>query len=167
MTSDISTTPGADTGLQIRVEDADATTALGKRLAAALVPGDVLCLSGTLGAGKSHLARAIIRTLLDDPELPVPSPSYTLANIYDWHREDAEIWHVDLYRLGDDDDLGELGLDEDLCQHLLLVEWPERWGTQPGRRVELDLKITGDESRDIGVRAVGQRWDRVMAALSS
>jgi tRNA threonylcarbamoyladenosine biosynthesis protein TsaE len=103
--------------------DAAATDALGAELAAQLKPGDLLLLLGDLGAGKTALARAIIRTLSGDPELDVPSPTFALVQPYDSSR--GAILHADLYRLGDAREVDELGL-LDNPDAIVLVEWPER-----------------------------------------
>lgn len=103
--------------------DDDATQALGTRLAGTLQPGDVVLLHGDLGAGKSALARAIIRTLVGDPGHEVPSPSFALVQPY--QAGPTPILHADLYRLGDPRDADELGL-LDNADAIVLVEWPER-----------------------------------------
>ncbi len=94
----------------------------GQDLAAALHPGDLLALSGSLGAGKTTLARAIIRTLCCDASLEVPSPTFTLVQNYDAR---FPVVHADLYRLGSADELDELGFDENRDAGVTLVEWPE------------------------------------------
>jgi tRNA threonylcarbamoyladenosine biosynthesis protein TsaE len=106
--------------------DEAATEAAGRRLGAALAPGDCVLLEGPLGAGKSCLARAAIRAALGRPRLEVPSPSYTLVNVYEGPA--AEIWHADLYRLSDSSELVELGLEEAFETAICLVEWPDRLG---------------------------------------
>ena len=103
--------------------DPEATDALGAELAASLRPGDLVLLLGDLGAGKTALARAIIRTLMGDPELEVPSPTFALVQPYD--APNATILHADLYRLGDPREIDELGL-LDNPDAIVLVEWPER-----------------------------------------
>lgn len=104
--------------------DEGATARLGEDIAAALRPGDVVALSGDLGAGKTTLARGLIRALAGDPELDVPSPTFTLVQTYEGGRLPAA--HFDLYRLSDPDELDELGLDEALASGIALIEWPER-----------------------------------------
>lgn len=142
--------------------DPQATTALGQRLAPVLRAGDVLLLSGDLGAGKSALARAIIQARLMTPE-DVPSPSYTLVQSY--QAADTEIWHADLYRLGDPDECRELGLDMAFETALCLVEWPERLGDYvPRRYMLLQLSVEGD-GRSLHYRAVGSNWGAALAAI--
>jgi tRNA threonylcarbamoyladenosine biosynthesis protein TsaE len=105
------------------LHDESATEELGKALARRLGPGDVIALSGPLGVGKTALARAVIRALGHQGE--VPSPSFAIVQPYE--DLDPPIWHVDLYRIEDAGEMDELGLDS-LIQAALIVEWPERAG---------------------------------------
>ena len=106
-----------------QLPDDDATAELGARLARALRPGDLVLLGGDLGVGKTALARAVIRGLLDDPGLDVPSPSFALVQPYEGHGH--SILHADLYRLTSEREIDELGL-LDRADTIVLVEWPER-----------------------------------------
>ena len=106
-----------------QLADAMATDVLGADLAGQLQPGDLVLLLGDLGAGKTALARAIIRTLTGDAELDVPSPTFALVQPYDSPK--GAILHADLYRLGDSREIDELGL-RDNPDAIVLVEWPER-----------------------------------------
>lgn len=103
--------------------DEAATDALGERLAQRLRPGDVVTLSGPLGVGKTALARAVIRSLGHEDE--VPSPSFAIVQPYD--ETDPPVWHVDLYRIEQAGELDELGLDS-VSDAALLVEWPGHAG---------------------------------------
>ncbi|MEQ1902062.1 MAG: tRNA (adenosine(37)-N6)-threonylcarbamoyltransferase complex ATPase subunit type 1 TsaE [Devosia sp.] len=105
------------------LEDEPATIAAGKGIAAGLKPGDLVLLQGGLGAGKTTLARAIVRTLADDPLMEVPSPSFALVQPYE--TPNALILHADLYRLAHEGDISELGLF-DRPEAIVLIEWPER-----------------------------------------
>lgn len=109
--------------LALHLPDESATRRLGEDLILALVAGDVVLLSGDLGAGKSTLARAMIRTLAADPGLEVPSPTFTLVQIYGTQ---PPIAHFDLYRLGDASELAELGFEDAAESGIVLCEWPER-----------------------------------------
>jgi tRNA threonylcarbamoyladenosine biosynthesis protein TsaE len=103
--------------------DDAATAAFGARLAAILTPGDIVLLDGDLGAGKTALARAIIRSLCRDPDLDVPSPSFALVQPYEY--DGQAILHADLYRLAGESEIEELGLFDD-PEAIVLIEWPER-----------------------------------------
>ena len=107
----------------IFLPDDAATAALGAALAAELQPGDLVLLEGDLGAGKTALARAIIRHLADDPALDVPSPTFALVQPYETAK--GPVLHADLYRLGDAREVDELGLRDNPAA-IVLVEWAER-----------------------------------------
>lgn len=111
-------------------------------LAAVLVPllraGDVVCLQGDLGAGKTTLARALIRAATDDAT-EVPSPTFTLVQTYDDARP-VPIWHFDLYRLKQPDDVLETGWEEARATGAALVEWSDRLGSfLPRDRLDITL----------------------------
>lgn len=108
---------------RIFLADDAATATLGAQLAAELTPGALVLLSGGLGAGKTALARAIVRTLAGDPQMDVPSPSFALVQPYE--AKGAPLLHADLYRLRDPREIDELGLF-DRPDAIVLVEWPER-----------------------------------------
>lgn len=132
-----------------------------KRFAAAisraLTAGDVLCVTGPLGAGKSELCRAIIRERAGDPLLEVPSPSYTLVNVYD--DMNPPVWHADLYRIGDESELGEIGLQDAVGHSIVLVEWPDRWLDLPERRVDVTITPGTADYRQIAITPLGAGWE--------
>lgn len=103
-----------------------ATFGFGAELAALLRPGDVIALSGELGAGKTTLARGLLKALGLEDE--APSPSFAIVQPYEPPEVRVPVWHVDLYRLEDADEAGELGLEEAREDAVLLIEWPERLG---------------------------------------
>ena len=118
-----------------------ATQRLGAALAERLRPHDLVTLEGGLGAGKTTLARAILRAAADDPALIVPSPTFTLVEIYDTPK--GTFWHFDLYRLEAPEQVFELGWEEALAQGIVLVEWPDRLGPLM-RRPALAVTLTTD-----------------------
>jgi tRNA threonylcarbamoyladenosine biosynthesis protein TsaE len=122
-----------------------ATEALGATLAARLKPGDVVGLKGDLGAGKTTLARAIIRAASGDPELIVPSPTFTLVEVYETPR--GTFWHFDLYRLDSPDQIYELGWEEARAEGIVLMEWPQRLGPLLPKHLSVSLDVVGDGRR--------------------
>jgi tRNA threonylcarbamoyladenosine biosynthesis protein TsaE len=122
--------------------DEGATDRLGRVLARHLLAGDTVLLAGQIGAGKTHLARAMIRARMG-AATDVPSPSFTLVQTYG---EGAEaIWHADLYRLSHPDEVRELGLEDAFGRALCLIEWPDRMaGTLPQDALNIALRQAGD-----------------------
>lgn len=110
--------------MTIILEDAAAADAFGRRIGAMLRPGDVIGLSGPLGAGKTTLARGALAALGHEGE--VASPSFPIVIGYEPPAVRLSVWHVDLYRIEAPEELEELGLDEARTEAALLVEWPER-----------------------------------------
>ncbi len=126
------------------LEDADATNALGAALARTRPERGVIHLHGDLGAGKSTLARALLREL--GVTGAIRSPTYTLVERYPL-ATGGEAWHLDLYRIGDGAELEFLGLDSDEAT-LWLVEWPERGGGHlPAPDLLVDLEVAGTGRR--------------------
>ena len=141
-----------------------ATRQLGADLAIALAMGDLVTLTGEVGAGKSTLARALVRALADDEGLDVPSPTFTLAQIYDDGR--LPVVHCDFYRLSAPDEAHELGLEDALRDGVVLVEWPERGELPPSSiAIELHEAEDGDE-RVAFVEARGDAIARVERSLA-
>lgn len=136
--------------------DIGATRELAANIAEALRPGDVVLLAGPLGAGKTEIARAVLRHLTGDPALEAPSPSYTLVQSYDTKL--GPVYHFDLWRLEGPGGLVELGWDE-ARGGIVLVEWPDRLGSLvPDEALRIELEPIGDCSR----RAVLSGWpDRI------
>jgi tRNA threonylcarbamoyl adenosine modification protein YjeE len=127
--------------IELYLPDENASSILGEDLAAMLRPGDVLALHGDLGMGKTTLARAIIRGLHGDPDLDVPSPTFTLVQAY---QARFQIHHFDLYRLASPDEFEELGVHETIPDGVVLVEWPERAEDRlPGDAVTVVLSEHG------------------------
>lgn len=145
------------TTLNLDLADEAATRALGARLARYARPGDVILLFGTLGTGKSTLARAFVRALTSEDE-EVPSPTFTLVQAYE--AEPADIWHFDLYRLDKPEDSFELGMEDAFADGISLIEWPERLGSLiPRRRLEIALSAGENQTARRAVLTSHSQWD--------
>ena len=143
----------------MRLKDAAATEAFGRALADRLRLGDVVALFGTLGAGKTTLARGILEGLGHAGD--VASPTFPIVQAYDPPDTRLPVWHVDLYRIENVRELDELGLDEALENGVLLIEWPERlpalWPDSLGLRLAPDEG--GGRALTAQVPAAwGERW---------
>jgi tRNA threonylcarbamoyladenosine biosynthesis protein TsaE len=126
--------------------DEAATERLGGALAKRLRPRDVVALQGGLGVGKTTLARAILRAASADPGLIVPSPTFTLVEVYD--TPSGVFWHFDLYRLEQPEQVFELGWEEARADGIALVEWADRLGALlPRERLTVTLAIEGGGRR--------------------
>ena len=136
------------------------TQALGARLAAVLRPGDVVGLYGTLGAGKTTLARGILRGLGFEGD--VASPTFPIVLAYEPPDVRLPVWHVDLYRIEDEAEIEELGLDEAGSHAALLIEWPERLGAGVlTGALGLRIEAAGEGARALTAEvppAWGERW---------
>lgn len=143
--------------------DEAATARLGEDLAMSLRPGDVLALKGDLGAGKSSLARALIRAMTDDAGLDVPSPTFTLVQNYEAR---IPVHHFDLYRLSSASELDELGFDEALAQGAALVEWPEQAEAyMPKTSVLIEL-VHQNDGRLARLSGQGAAFERAARSLA-
>ena len=148
--------------MHLQLPASEATEALGRALASTRPAYAVVHLQGDLGAGKSTLARALLRAL--GVEGAIRSPTYTLVERYPI--PEGEAWHLDLYRIGDAGELDFLGLD-DAVATLWLVEWPERADAalpKADLRVELATQGIGREARLLAGTATGERWLGQLAA---
>ena len=127
----------------------------------------MVALNGDLGAGKTALARALIRAL-PGPEgsadEEVPSPTFTLVQIYE--RDPAPVWHFDLYRIEDPVEIEELGLTEALAEGITLIEWPQRLGRPlPAASLSVTLAFSGaEEAREVRLEG-GGNWPQRLAEM--
>jgi len=134
--------------------DEAATLAAGAALAGQLQAGDVVTMTGDLGAGKTTLVRGLLQALGHEGE--VPSPSFAIVQPYE--DIDPPVWHADLYRLNDPSELAELGLDS-LGDGILIVEWPERAGEGAWPdALRLSLEILGPSRRRLTAQ-VPAAWE--------
>ena len=141
----------AQATLSVALANETATAQLMADLALLIGPGDVITLTGDLGAGKTAAARALIRFLAGDENFEVPSPTFTLAQIYDL--PPYPLLHADLYRVNDSSELEELGLVPLPDGAVVLIEWPERAPSllPPDR---IDIALTHRPSLGLGARGV-------------
>ena len=146
---------------EIRGADEARVAALARMLAASLVPGQSLLLDGPVGAGKTHFARAFIQARQGPAAEEVPSPTFTLVQTYD-DPLGTEIWHADLYRLGDPGEIAELGLEEAMAGAICLIEWPDRLERLPEGAIWLRLSGRG-ETRDLRLSGGGAALARAVA----
>ena len=149
---------------QIHLTSADATAALATLMAKSLGAGDILLLAGDIGAGKTHFARALIQSLLEEPE-DVPSPTFTLVQTYETSTFD--IWHADLYRLSEPDEIVELGLLDAFEDALCLIEWPDRLAElTPENALGLSFELgSSEEVRELTVSWTNDRWLPIIESL--
>lgn len=145
-------------------DDESATARLAESLAALVQPGDVIALWGDLGAGKTAFARAFINQLTDNTE-EVPSPTFTLVQLYETRR--GIVYHFDLYRLEQPDDSLELGMEDAFADGICLIEWPDRLGPWLPRD-RLDVVIESGETEQARVfefKSSSPAWNERLAAL--
>ena len=150
----------------LTLQSPDETASLAQRIAPVLRPGDTILLSGGIGAGKTHFARALIQKRLAVPE-DVPSPTFTLVQTYETGT--GEIWHADLYRLDGPQSIDELGLAEAFDTAICLVEWPDRLGDLAPEQALFVAFESGpvDEARSLEFTWTDPRWtSRIEGILS-
>ncbi|NTJ43503.1 tRNA (adenosine(37)-N6)-threonylcarbamoyltransferase complex ATPase subunit type 1 TsaE [Agrobacterium larrymoorei] len=152
------------TPLSIFLADEAETTRLGEELALVVKPGNAIALVGDLGAGKSTLARALIRAIADHSELEVPSPTFTIVQSYALR---FPVAHLDLYRLSDVSELDELGIDEMLSDGVCLIEWPEMAADVLPKDSTIVLRLThrGD-GRLVTIEAPPRHMSRLQRVLA-
>jgi len=156
--------PRKNAVLRRPLPDEAATKALGADLAALVRIGDFIALHGDLGVGKTALARALIqaRLALYGREEEVPSPTFTLVQAYE--TPDLLLTHVDLYRIDRPEDATELGLADAQDEGVVLVEWPEKLGTLPADRLDIELVLMPEGGREARLTGHGD-WAVRLAEL--
>jgi tRNA threonylcarbamoyladenosine biosynthesis protein TsaE len=151
------------TSIVIHTEDADETIRFGEKLGAALKPGDVVALTGELGAGKTTITRGIARGV--GVEAEIHSPTFTLIHE---HPGRLPLYHIDLYRIEVEDATADLGLEEYLYGNgVTVIEWAERLiGVLPDNALLVRLTVADDEERDIKLSATAARWAEPLKDLA-
>ena len=142
------------------------TESLGTVLGKIAEPGDIITLAGTLGAGKTALAQFIGRGLGIDPSIYITSPTFSLLHEYQGR---IPLYHMDLYRLGSEEEIESLGFSEYFYGHgLTVIEWPERLGSlMPSERLHIELVISGETSRTAHLNTHGELWQKKVADIFS
>jgi tRNA threonylcarbamoyladenosine biosynthesis protein TsaE len=149
--------------LEVVSRSPDQTRRLGIRLGEALQAGDVICMQGDLGAGKTTFVQGIAKGWgsLDS----VSSPTFILVNMYR-RGDNARLFHMDAYRLDSTPEAEELDLDSMLSQGPLLIEWPERMnGLVPSERLWVHLDYIDEEGRGMKFHAAGSRYDELLELI--
>lgn len=142
--------------------DADSTARTATALGGHLHAGDIILLSGPVGGGKTHFARALIQSLVEEPE-DVPSPTFTLVQTYD--TQVGALWHADLYRISTDTEIDELGLTEAFDEAVCLIEWPDRLGPlTPASALSIDIAMV-DDGRRAHCTWTDPRWQTRLAEM--
>lgn len=137
--------------MEVLVKSEEETIQQARALVSELGSGDLIYLHGTLGMGKSVFARGLIRALCGDADMDVPSPTFTLVQVYDG--ESCPIYHFDLYRIEDEEEIFELGWEDALYEGITIVEWPERLGGYK-RQPSLDITLSKPENGDEHMRQI-------------
>ena len=156
----------ADAAVLLDLATESETSALAAEVAHAARAGDVIALRGELGSGKTSFARGFIRSLGSGDE-EVPSPTFTLVEVYEFPGGKPAVWHFDLYRLAKCEDVYELGFEEALGGAILLIEWPERLGTLlPRERLDLELSAGSSPGARRARLHGSAQWMRRLADLA-
>ena len=144
--------------------NSDETRRIGARLGASLRTGDVICLQGDLGAGKTTFVQGVAQGWgsMDS----VSSPTFVIVNEYR-RADQGRLFHMDAYRLDSALEAEQLDLDSMLADGALLIEWPERIdGLVPAERLWINLEHIGKEEREMKVKSIGKRYDELVKTIS-
>ncbi len=150
--------------MELHTESLKASARLGKQLGSLCEPGDVICLSGDLGAGKTTLAQAIAAGIGVGPQSYVSSPTFAIMHEYPGK---TTIYHMDFYRLGSSDDVLALGLDEYFyAEGVVLIEWCERAeDIIPESALNVTLTVVGEQSRNVALHSNDRGWENRLKRL--
>ncbi len=152
--------------ISIKLVDEQATMRLGAELATVVVSGDIIALDGSLGVGKTVLARSFIRTLCGEEE-EVPSPTFTLVQMYDTLKNDT-IWHFDMYRIKCPEEALELGIEDAFFDGISLIEWAENLGEYLSRKhLKLSLIMTDEKNSRTAEFIVPPEWEKRINKIQS
>lgn len=144
-------------GCTLSLPSLEETCAFGMALGALAEPGDIITLAGSLGAGKTTLTQAIGKGLEVPDSFYITSPSFSLLHEYPGR---IPLYHMDLYRLGGEEEIEELGFEDYLYgRGLTVIEWPERLGSlMPEERLDIELSFAGETARNAVLTAFGEKW---------
>ena len=145
---------------QLRIKNETETKVFAEEVAAFADVGDVICLFGGLGAGKTNFSRSFIRSLTK-PSQDVPSPTYTLVQSYEIqkHSNLIEVWHFDLYRISEEVEIIELGIEDACSDGIVLIEWPENaLRLLPERRLEIHFEFSQHHEERILTLRGSKQW---------
>lgn len=145
--------------LELILNDVNATKLFAKKLSLLSRPGDIITMSGELGSGKTELSRAFIRNLCGSEQI-VPSPTFTLVQIYDCNP--CKIWHFDFYRLDSVEEVFNLGI-EDAFRDIVLIEWPKNFFDESYKKLDLFFEIISkSEKRLLSIKYNSSWKDRFL-----
>lgn len=149
----------------VTVSDQKGTETLAGQLAALAKAGDVILMHGTLGMGKSAFCRAYIRALAGNPHEEVPSPTFTLVQIYEL--DPVPVWHFDLYRLSDPEEIHELDIEDAFADGVSLIEWPDRLEyLTPQDRLDIHIEPgLNPDARVFQLVPHGEDWEKRITNL--
>ncbi|MFZ5773929.1 MAG: tRNA (adenosine(37)-N6)-threonylcarbamoyltransferase complex ATPase subunit type 1 TsaE [Thermodesulfobacteriota bacterium] len=158
--------PPSPATLLLELPDPSATEALGRWLGEHAQAGDIITLAGDLGAGKTTLTQAIGKGLLVAEEYYITSPTFAIIHEYPGR---IPLYHLDLYRLADESEAEELGIEEYLYgEGLCVIEWPDRLGgLMPESRLHIELILLSPTARRATLHAIGPGWEERLAGMKA